>query len=518
MDENKLKTQEGSRQIKIAAIISYLSLAVGNIIPLLYTPIMLRMLGQSEYGLYNLAFSVIGYLSLLTFGMGTTSIRYISKYRALGDKYGEEKTIGVFLKLYGGFALLVTLIGFLLSQNLGLVFSKSLTNVEQSKMVILVLILTLNTAFTLMTAVFNSIIISHERFIYSKILSLVSTVLQPLVNLTFLFLGFGSIGLSIAATITNVLYSICNILYCLRKLQIRPQFKKTEKSYMKEIFSFSIFIFIEQIVYMLYWATDKVIIGASIGTSAVAVYSIGATFNSYMQSFSTAISGMLLPKVMNLVTNNAKDEEISTLFIKVGRLQFIIVSFILSAFMVFGKDFILMWAGEDYGQSYIIALMTMIPLFIPLIQNVGLSITQARNKHQFRSVSFIIIAILNVILTGVFVEYWGIIGAAVATCMAYFIGPGFLMNWYYKKKMSINTPLFWNNIFMMSIPVIITVIIGLLYNNFWVTTGFILFFLKAFIYSLVFAGLMYKIGMNEYERDLSSNLIIKILKKLHLKK
>ena len=78
-------------QLKSGVILSYINLVLGCIIPMIYTPIMLRLLGKSEYGLYSIANSVISYLSVLNFGLGSTIIRYISKYRALNQKEEEEK-------------------------------------------------------------------------------------------------------------------------------------------------------------------------------------------------------------------------------------------------------------------------------------------------------------------------------------------------------------------------------------------------------------------------------------------
>ena len=57
---------------------------------------MLNMLGQAEYGLYSLANSVVAYLSLLSFGFGSTIIRYIAKYNAEGNKEAEEKSVWLF--------------------------------------------------------------------------------------------------------------------------------------------------------------------------------------------------------------------------------------------------------------------------------------------------------------------------------------------------------------------------------------------------------------------------------------
>ena len=83
-------------QLKAGVVISYINLFASSIIPLLYTPIMLSLLGQAEYGLYSLSSSVISYLTLLTLGFGSTIVRYLSKYRAEGKRKEEEQYLDSF--------------------------------------------------------------------------------------------------------------------------------------------------------------------------------------------------------------------------------------------------------------------------------------------------------------------------------------------------------------------------------------------------------------------------------------
>lgn len=52
---------------------------------------MLRLLGQSEYGLYGIAQSIMGYIGLLNFGIGGSIVRYLSKFRAEGNKDNESR-------------------------------------------------------------------------------------------------------------------------------------------------------------------------------------------------------------------------------------------------------------------------------------------------------------------------------------------------------------------------------------------------------------------------------------------
>lgn len=101
-------------------------------------------------------------------------------------------------------------------------------------------------------------------------------------------------------------------------------------------------------------------------------------------AFLTAISGVLLPRATTMVTNNSSDE-LSELFIKTDRIQYMILSFILVGFILVGKDFIKLWEGDGYSDAYIIAIIVMLPLTIPLIQTMGINILQDKNMHKFRS-------------------------------------------------------------------------------------------------------------------------------------
>lgn len=502
-------------QLKAGVVLSYLNMAIGTIVPMFYTPIMLNIMGQSEYGTYGLANSVMGYIGLLNFGMGSTMARYITKYRAEDDKDGEQRIMGLFVIIFTIIALLIFIVGIVVTLNLDIFYGKSLTSNELATMKKLLLLLTFNTAFFLPCAVFNSVTIAHEKYIFNRMMNVIITSVTPFVNLAVLFMGFRSVGIVMASTVISFLVNFAYIIYSCKKLHMIPKFKNMPFGLLKEIVIFSFFIFLGQIVDTLYWTTDKVIIGAAMGTAAVAVYNIGATFNTYVMQFSTTLSGVLVPRVTTMVTQNVSKEELSRLFIKVGRLQFIVISFMVSAFISFGKPFILMWAGPDYGGAYTVALLVMIPFTIPLIQNTGISILIAQNKHSFRSTLYFVIAVFNVVLTVLLVGKYGIIGAAFATCFGYFIGQICIMNWYYHKKIGINIPLFWLNILKMLPIMAVMTVLGLFATNKLVEIdSWGKFFIGAIIYTAIYAVGAYFVMMNDYEKDVFRRPVKKVISKL----
>lgn len=500
-------------QLKSGALLSYFNLLIGNIIPFIYTPIMLRMLGQAEYGIYGIAQSIMGYIQLLNFGIGGSIVRYLSKYRAQGDIDGEKRVFGLFIKIYTVIGAMILVVGTVFSFHLDF-YGRSLTPDELLLLRKLVLLMTVNSAFFLPFNVYSSVIVAHEQFIFSKLAAMISGILAPVLNLSLLFVGLGSVGLVVSSTILNFITYIIYVYYVHRKLHITPSFRETEPGILKEILGFSIFIFIANIVDILYWSTDKLIIGWAIGSAATAVYNIGATFNGYVTSLSTAISGLLMPKVTNMAVKDTPKEEFTDLFIKVGRLQFIMISFIVSAFVAFGRQFIALWAGEGYEQAYYVALFTMLPVTVPLIQNTGLNILYALNKHRFRSVVYVCVAGLNVVLTFILVETYGIIGAAAATCIAYVIGNILMINWYYYKKIGLNIPLFWKNILCMCPVMICMGCAWWLFLNVISVANWFVFFALAIIYSVMYFVLAYLFMMNDYEKGFLRSPVMKLWKKL----
>lgn len=505
-------------QLRAGVVLSYINLALSSLIPFFYTPVMLRMLGEAEYGLYSLSSSVINYLSLLTFGFGSTIVRYITIFRASNEREKEEKVFGFFLALYCGIAIIVIICGLAIANNVDSIFHKGLLPEEIKKMYILILIMTFNSALSFPISVFSSVIMSHEKYIFRRLVDMFLTIIAPIGNLVALYLGYASVGMAVSSTIIQFIMLPVNVIYCLKVLKIRPKLSILPKAMIKEMLGFSIFVFIGTIVDMLFWSTDKVILGMMASSTAVAIYNIGGTFNGMVTSLSTSISGVLTPRITTIVAQDAEKEELTELFIRVGRIQYLVVALVISGFSVFGQDFLTLWAGNKFENSYWIAVLTLFPLCIPLIQNTGVSIVVAQNRHQFRSIVYLIIAIINVISTYYVVPYLGGIGAALCSGISYVVGQGIIMNVYYYKITGIDIPLFWKNIFSMSKVPVLMLIIGIVINHYIDFISWFSFFIAVVIYIMCYVIFMYRFEMNDYERNILKAPISKIIIKLRRKR
>ncbi len=498
-----------SKQRKLGAVLSYASIIINTLIQLLYIPLLLRKLGQSEFGLYSLVASIIGYLTIMDLGFGNAIIVYTSKYKAQGKKEEEQKLHGMFniiFKIIGAFA---AVLGIILYLNVDLIFGNTMTSIELNKMKIMMLILSINLFFSFYFAMYNSVISAYEKFVFQKIIAIIHSLLKPLIMIPLLFLGYKSITLCVIITITNLITLLANYIYCRKKLDINIKFKGFDRQLFKIILGYSIWIFLGVIVDKINWSVDNFVLGAVSGTIAVSVYSIASTLNQLFCSLSTSISGILLPKMSKMVAKKAGSEELTNEFIKVGRIQYFIMFLMCSGLVLFGKEFIKIWAGNGFEKSYYIALVLIIPVCIPLIQNVGISIMQAKNMHKFRSLLLLFISIANIIISIPLARMYAGIGAAIGTAISLLIGNGLIINIYYYKRVGINVLRFWKEILKMSIPNIIPIILIILVMKYTNLNGIISIVVYGGIYTLVYFIVSYLFSLNIYEKSIINKVLIK---------
>lgn len=501
-------------QLKAGAVLNYVVILLNTLVGLLYTPYMLRMMGQSEYGLYSLVASVIAYLTILDLGLGNAVVRYTAKYRAEGKQTEQYEMFGMFFILYIIIGAIALIAGSVLYFNVDAMFGDTMTALELDKARIMMLLLVFNLAFTFPMSIFGSIITAYERFVFPRVVNIIRITLNTTVMICLLHMGYKAIAMVVVQTVFNVLTLILNYIYCRKELKIKMYFRKFKWGFLKEVAIYSFWIFLNVIMDRIYWSTGQFVLGAMVGTVAVAVFAVAIQLQHLYMQFSSAISGLFLPKVTAMVTTSNDSAAISDLFIRTGRIQYIIMALILSGFIVFGRQFISLWAGPGYEDAYIICILFFVSLLIPLIQNLGITILQARNQMKFRSLLYIVIALVALAFQIVLAKQYGGIGCAVAIAGALLLGQGLIMNIYYSKKQGINIGRFWKEILKMSIvPIVLTTASIFTISNYDINSWGELT-LAILIFCIVYIPLFWVFSMNKYERDLIKAPIRKITQKI----
>ena len=231
-------------QLKAGALLSYASIGINNVVGILFTPFMLRMLGKSEFGLYSLVASVVAYLTVMDLGLGNAVVRYTAKYRAQNKQDEQYSLFGLFLILYCGISMLVIMAGTALYYNVEALFGNSLSATEIDKARIMVLLLVFNLAATFPLSIFGSIIVAYENYVFQKLVNIARVLVTPCLMIPLLLLGHKAIGVIVVITLLNIVSLLVHCWYCFVKLRIRLHFKKIEWNILKGISTYSFFIFL----------------------------------------------------------------------------------------------------------------------------------------------------------------------------------------------------------------------------------------------------------------------------------
>jgi O-antigen/teichoic acid export membrane protein len=500
-------------KLKAGVVLSYIAIISNSVIGLIYTPYMLHKLGQSEYGLYSLTASIITYLTILDFGFGNAIVRFTSKFRALKKTQEQKEMLGMFFVLYTIIGILSFVIGLVLYFNIENMFSRTMTPMEVHRAKIMLLLLLFNLAFTFPMSVYKSLLLAYEEFVLQQVLNIIYIVFNPIVMVIMLFFGYKAIAMVVIQTIFNVATLLFDWWYCYHKLDVRLVFKRFRLDFFKEIIVYSSWVFLGAIMERIYWSTGQFILGIYKGTIAIAVFSVAIQLQRMFMSFSSAITNVFLPKVTSMVVTNKPKKEVSDLFIKTGRIQYIIMSYILIGFIVFGQDFINRWAGIKYSEAYVICLIFFIPLTIPLIQSLGVTILQARNQLKFRSIVCLLIAVFSLLISIPLTKQYSGIGCAIGTAFALIVGQIIVMNIYYKKKVSLDINKFWFEIIKMSIIPAMFCLIGLWANKYIDLNSYPKLFVGVVVFSVLYLPLFWFFSMNKYERELFIKPIKRLIKK-----
>lgn len=497
-------------ELKLGVVLSYVNTGIGMLVSLLYTPVMLRLLGQGQYGVYQTASSVISYLSLLSLGFGSSYMRFFARYNSKNDENGIKKLNGVYLLFYCAVSMVSLIAGFIIAHFSPQIFGDKFSADETELARKLVYILVIGVAVNFLNHVFYVYINAREKFVFLNALNIVSSVCSPLLTLPLLMAGYGAVAFTSVSVFFNIATFVVNIFFAL-KIGFSVSLKNPDRELFKEILLFSAVVLLSAVAGQINSTIDKYLLARYIGAASVAVYEIGARFNTYLMSFSVTVSYVFVPRINTYVAEGRSNVELTELMTRVGRIQFYVMGLVFGGFVLVGQYFIGIYAGDGYEQSYSIALYLMGASLIPYCQNIGVEIQKAENKHMFRSIAYLIIALCNIAVSIPLIKSMGISGAALGSALALIIGNVIVMNIYYKNGIGLDMNYFWKSMLRPTIAASAAFIPLFLLTRFWYVDGMSRFLTVGCVYAALYACCVWLFGANGYEKGLAREFVSKVV-------
>lgn len=494
---------ESSQQIKYGALMSYFSLGINIIAGLIYTPWMISSIGKENYGLYTLALSVIT-LFVFDFGLSSAVTRFLSKYLAENRQDKANEFLGLVYRLYLYIDILLFLILLAVFFFIPEIY-RELTPEEVDKFKVIYVIAALFTVLSFPFIPLNGILTANEKFIQLKTCEVVNKLLIVGSMAVCLLLGYGLYALVIVNALAGIVMIILKIYIIKRNTNTRVIFGFRNRQQFRELIDFSAWTAVIAVCQRFFFTLAPTILGFFSGSAAIAIFGIANTIEGYVFSFSNALSGMFLPRVFRIISREGGD--IMPLMIKVGRIQLLVVGAVVLGFVCAGQEFITLWVGADFIESYACIVLLVIPSLIQLPQEIGMQTIIAENKVKKQALVWMFVALLNILLSIVLTWKYNVFGLCLSICVS-FIVRTIGMDIILKKDLHLNLWLFFSNTFLpIGCMLLLVILVSFSFN--YIVSGSIIF---TFLIKITIFLFLYTIGFLIVGNKEEKKLIRSVLK------
>jgi len=500
------------QQRTYGALLSYASIIINMMIALAFTPFLVSHLGKSEFGLFNIIGSFAAYLVVLDMGLNDSVIRYLISHKKKQNKKAQKNFLANTFLFYIVLGLLIGVLGLFLYMSLDTLFGVKLNTSEISELKIMTLIITFNAMLTVILNPVGAFIVSSQRFVFLNLSNIILRLLTTLILVIFLYFGYKAVMVVTVTAVLNISLLLFKIWYAY-KLGMRVYLYKFIPKQILKLLKYSAPIFVVVLTEVIYWKLDNILLANMIGATAVAVYAIGMMFHKYFMSFSTAISKVMMPKIIFDLDSGANALEMEKTLTSISRIQAMVILLILTGIILYGKAFILLWLGTDYINAYYVMLLTLIPYSLELMGNVRNIFLQVNHLYWYRAGVVFGTSILNIAITIYAIDRWGMVGAAIGTSIGVVIGY-ISVNYILWSKLGINIISYLKNLFRgIFVAVVFVLSFGYLFSckeiNSWSVLSIHILF-----YSIFYIVAIYYIAMNRDEQQQYNQLKYNILNKI----
>ena len=495
------------KQIAFGALLSYFSIALNIIAGLIYTPWMVAQIGQSNYGIYTLANSIIG-LFIIDFGLSSATARFMSKYIADGEYGKAQDFLNAIYKLYllidaVIFSVLVVLFFFL--EHIYTALSPA--ELAQLKNVYIIVALYSVVQFPFLTQ--NGILTAHEKFIQLKLADVIYRIVFVGGTVFALWMGLGLYALVLVNALSGLLVIAYKAVAIFKWTPSRIYLKGANPSVYKEVVSFSSWTTVSSLAQRLVFGIIPTVLGIVSHSTEIAVFGVVTTIEGYFYTITSAINGLFMPKIARIYAGKEKQTNIMPLLLSVGKLQFFLNGLLVIGFFVLGHSFVGLWMGPDYIAAHWGVLLVVLPsMFLNTLQIANTAMI-VENKVRIRAIIDLLTGVLSFLLAFPLAKFWGMLGGCIAISVAYSCR-AILYHIAHQKIMHIDIWHFAKKCYLkMSPPAVLTLACGLALNYFIRDAGWLVFLIKGCLVVAVYCVSMFMLGLSRDEKRMVKETILK---------
>ncbi|MCC6866654.1 MAG: polysaccharide biosynthesis protein [Ignavibacteria bacterium] len=488
----------------------FIAQAFGFISPFILTPLIIKYIGTTEFGIYTIVLGFIGTFSLLDFSFSSSFIKFISEYYNKKNYDELNRTVNTGLFFYIIFSAFICIAVYFFSDYILKLINIPANLYELAKFALNISLVVFFIATS--SNIFVSVLISIQKMYLNSLLGLIINFL----NLTFTYIilvnGYGLKEILYIQLIAVVLSIIVNILLALKEVpELRISPDKISRAAFKAMGSFGLQMQVSRISSFLSEKYDEFLLGYFSSLNNVTFFNISSRVTRLGKFFPLQLFQQIAPVAAEL---NAKENtpKLNELFFEATKYLTVFSAPIFIYIFVFGEEIITTWMGPGYEISvYLLRILAAGQLINLLISAPGNSIIPNLGVPKYLMYEGIISLSVNIIVSYFMIKYYGIIGAAIGTTAATLIASSFIFTTsvtYFKEKHL----KFIIKSYIQPVLIALIIIVLLYLINFWIrqyfliqvnrTNGITVLILSATLTFVLYISLLWKTKyLNSRDRE-----------------
>lgn len=485
------------------------------LISLISVPLILRALGESDYGVYNLVAGVVSMLAFLNSSMSISTQRFLSV--AIGEKnmsrLNEIYNASIVLHLAIG---LIIVIGF---EICGLFLFDGFLNIEPERIgpaKVIYQFLVVSTFFTILSVPYGAILNAKENMLAFSIIGILEALLKLCLAVYLGFChfdrlivyGFGMALLAISITLINRIY----VRHKYREFSFTPSVYLNKQTFY-EMLGFAGWNTLGSVAMIGRNQGIAIIINLFYGTVANAAYGIANQINSVLNYFSTTFQRALNPQLMQSEGMGDRDRLIRISLIS-SKFSVLALSFFAIPLIIEMSYVLELWLKDV--PPYTLRLSQLILVLSIVFQySMGLmSSIQAvgKIKNYFLIISLLIslnIPISYSLLKNGLPLYFCIISFICVELISFFV------RLHMSAKMTgLRAKDFFSQVIKPTLLVFASALVPALPIHFFMRESFLRLVCVCVMYAVVFIITAWRFAINDSQRQYVIKYLIKVKKYL----
>lgn len=491
--------------------------AVANIVGMLgqiaiafvISPFLVHTLGDTKYGIWVIAVAFTGYMNLLDLGLSSAVNKYVAKYSSLKDQKNINAIVSTAFVLFFFMGLIIVLISPWMADLI-----VNIINIEESLknlVHLLIIVVSFDIAIFVINGLFKGIFGGFQHYSIINITQIISAAYKALMFYVFLSQGHDLVAMGVISITANI-FTMLIYFFLLRKNypQVSFELRMVSRGKASKIFHYSKFTFLAMLANQIIYYSDTFVIGYFLTAAAVTYYAIPWTLAEYTKKISMAISKTYIPAISEKEASGDL-EMVRSIYIS-GTKYMIIISNLLSIGMiVMGGAFIAIWMGPKYrelGEAVLILLF--INQYFQGPQQISYSILLGLSKQKHYSYMSIVVSVVNLILSILLVQKWGIVGVALGAVIPQVIFYGLYVPWLTLRTIKISAWYYFRQTHLKGIIPSLVLFACLKYvATYHFPDGYIELLVSAAVCALIYLLFVFYIMLDRSEKEICIRLIRK---------